>query len=67
MNNLKQEERIMENEIEIMANNMEIEKTKREIAATKEVLAFKEKQLEELMQILLKRGFTAEEIKELTK
>ena len=50
-----------------MANNMEIENAKKEIAATKEVLAFKEKQLEELMQILLKRGFTAEEIKELTK
>jgi SOS response regulatory protein OraA/RecX len=60
-------EKILENEIEIMANNMEIENTKKEITATKEILAFKEKQLEELMQILLKRGFTAEEIKELTK
>ena len=66
MNNLKQE-KILENEIEIIANNMEIEAAKKEMAATKEVLAFKEKQLEELMQILLKRGFTAEEIKELTK
>ena len=60
-------EKILENEIEIVANNMEVETTKKEIAATREVLAFKEKQLEELMQILLKRGFTAEEIKELTK
>ena len=66
MNSLNKE-KILENEIEIMANNMEIENAKKEIAATKEVLAFKEKQLEELMQILLKRGFTAEEIKELTK
>ena len=57
----------IENNIEIMANNMEIEAAKKEMAATREVLAFKEKQLEELMQILLKRGFTAEEIKELTK
>ena len=62
-----QTEKILENEIEIMANNMEIEAAKKEMAATREVLAFKEKQLEELMQILLKRGFTAEEIKELTK
>ena len=66
MKNLNKE-KILENEIEIIANNMEIEATKKEITATKEVLAFKEKQLEELMQILLKRGFTAEEIKELTK
>jgi SOS response regulatory protein OraA/RecX len=62
-----QQEKILENEIEIMANNMEIENAKREMAATKEVLAFKEKQLEELMQILSERGFTADEIKELTK
>lgn len=61
------QEKILENEIEIIANNMEIEAAKKEITATKEVIAFKEKQLEELMQILLKRGFTAEEIKELTK
>ena len=50
-----------------MANNMEIEATKKEITATKEVIAFKEKQLEELMQILLERGYALEEIKELTK
>lgn len=63
---LKQE-KILENEIEIISNNMEIEAAKKEMAATREVLAFKEKQLEELMQILLERGLTAEEIKELTK
>ena len=63
---LKQE-KILENEIEIMANNMEIENAKREEATIKEVIAFKEKQLEELMQILIKRGFTSDEIKELTK
>ena len=62
-----QTEKILENEIEIMANNMEIEATKKEITATKEVIAFKEKQLEELMQILLERGYALEEIKELTK
>lgn len=62
-----QTEKILENEIEIIANNMEIEAAKKEMAATKEVLAFKEKQLEELMQILLERGYTLEEIKELTK
>ena len=62
-----QTEKILENEIEIMANNMEIENAKREEAAIKEVIAFKEKQLEELMQILIKRGFTADEIKELIK
>ena len=50
-----------------MANNMEIENAKREEATIKEVIAFKEKQLEELMQILIKRGFTSDEIKELTK
>ena len=66
MNNLQQE-KILENEIEIAANNMEIETTKKEITATREVLSFKEKQLEELIQILLERGFTLEEIKELTK
>jgi SOS response regulatory protein OraA/RecX len=58
---------MLENNIEIMANNMEIEAAKKEMAATKEVLAFKEKQLEELMQILSERGFTPDEIKELTK
>ena len=63
---LKQE-KILENEIEIISNNMEIEAARKEMAATREVLAFKEKQLEELMQILLERGFTLEEIKELTK
>ena len=63
---LKQE-KILENEIEIISNNMEIEAAKKEMAATREVLAFKEKQLEELIQILLERGFTLEEIKELTK
>ena len=57
---------MLENNIEIMANNMEIEAAREEITATREVLAFKERQLEELMQILLKREFTAEEIKELT-
>ena len=62
-----QTEKILENEIEIMANNMEIENAKREEATIKEVIAFKEKQLEELMQILIKRGFTSDEIKELTK
>ena len=66
MNNLQQE-KILENEIEIISNNMEIEAAKKEMAATREVLAFKEKQLEELIQILLERGFTLEEIKELTK
>ena len=66
MNNLQQE-KILENEIEIAANNMEIETTKKEITATREVLSFKEKQLEELIQILLERWFTLEEIKELTK
>ena len=60
-------EKILENEIEIIANNMEIENAKREEAAIKEVIAFKEKQLEELMQILLERGYTTDEIKELTK
>lgn len=66
MNNLNKE-KILENEIEILANNMEIEKTKKEISATKEVIAFKEKRLNEILQILLERGFTPEEIKELTK
>ena len=66
MKNLQQE-KILENEIEIMANNIEIENAKREEAAIKEVIAFKEKQLEELMQILLERGYAADEIKELTK
>ena len=65
--NYLQQEKILENEIEIMANNIEIENAKKEIAATKEVIAFKEKQLEELIQILLERRFTPEEIKELTK
>ena len=65
--NYLQQEKILENEIEIIANNIEIENAKKEIAATKEVIAFKEKQLEELIQILLERRFTPEEIKELTK
>ena len=60
-------EKILENEIEIVANNMEIETTKKEIAATKEILAYKEKRLNELVQTLLERGFTLDEIKELTK
>lgn len=60
-------EKILENEIEIMANNMEIEKAEKEMTATKEVLAFKEKRLNEILQILLERGYTLEEIKELTK
>jgi hypothetical protein len=60
-------EKILENEIEIIANNMEIEKTKKEMTATKEILTFKEKQLDELIKILLERGCTLEEIEELTK
>ena len=60
-------EKILENEIEIVANNMEVETTKKEIAATKEILAYKEKQLDDLIQILLERGCTLEEIEELTK
>ena len=66
MNNLNKE-KILENEIEIIANNMEIENTRKEITATKEILAYKEKQLNEILQILLEREFTLEEIKELTK
>ena len=62
-----QTEKILENEIEIMGNNMEIEAAKKEITATREVLAFKEKQLEELMQILSERGFTTEQIEGLIK
>ena len=65
--NWLQTEKILENEIEIMANNMEIETAKKEITATREVLAYKEKELNEILQILLERGFTPEEIKELTK
>ena len=60
-------EKILENEIEIVANNMEVETTKKEIAATKEILAYKEKELNEILQILLERGYTADEIEELTK
>ena len=62
-----QQEKTLENNIEIIANNMEIEAAKKEITATKEVLAFKEKRLNEILQILLERGYTLEEIKELTK
>ena len=61
------QEKILENEIEIMANNMEIENAKREIAATREILAYKEKELNEKLQILLERGYSLEEIEELTK
>lgn len=60
-------EKILENEIENIGTELEVETAKKEKAATEEVVAFKEKQLEELMQILLERGFTPEEIKELTK
>ena len=66
MNYLKQE-KILENEIEIIANNMEKENAIKEKTATEEVVTFKEKKMNELIQVLLKRGFTAEEIKELTK
>ena len=50
-----------------MANNMERENAIREEATAREVLAYKEKELNERIQILLERGFTLEEIKELTK
>jgi hypothetical protein len=56
---LKQE-KILENKIEKASLELEVE-------ATKEVIAFKEKRLNELVQILLERGYTLEEIKELTK
>jgi hypothetical protein len=59
VNNLKQE-KILENKIEKASLELEVE-------ATKEVIAFKEKRLNELVQILLERGYTLEEIKELTK
>ena len=36
-------------------------------ATVEEVVAFKKEQLSEIIQILLERGFTLEEIKELTK
>ena len=62
-----QTEKILENEIENIGNNMEIENAKREKATAEEVVAFKEKRLNEILQVLLERGFTPEEIKELTK
>ena len=65
MNSLNKE-KILENEIENIGNNIEYENAKREKATAEEVVAFKEKQLDELIQILLERGFTLEEIKELT-
>lgn len=60
-------EKILENEIENIGNNMEIENAKREKATAEEIIPFKEKRLNELVQILLERGYTLEEIKELTK
>ena len=66
MNNLNKE-KILENEIEIIANNMESEKAKKEKTVTEDVVAYKEKRLNELVQTLLERGFTLDEIKELTK
>ena len=59
MKNLKQE-KILENEIEKASLELEVE-------ASKEERTLKEKMLNERVQILLERGFTAEEIKELTK
>lgn len=60
------QEKILENEIENIGNNIEYENAKREKAAAEEVVAFKKEQLNERIQILLERGFTLEEIKELT-
>ena len=65
MNSLNKE-KILENEIENIGNNIEYENAKREKATAEEVVAFKKEQLSEIIQILLERGFTLEEIKELT-
>ena len=59
MKNLQQE-KILENEIEKASFELECE-------ASKEERTLKEKMLKERIQILLERGFTLEEIKELTK
>ena len=54
------QEKILENEIEKASLELEVE-------ASKEERTLKEKMLNERVQIRLERGFTAEEIKELTK
>jgi SOS response regulatory protein OraA/RecX len=53
-------EKILENKIEKASLELEVE-------ALKEILPYKEKMLNERIQILLERGFTLEEIERLTK
>lgn len=60
-------EKILENEIENIGNNIERENAIREKTEAEEEVTLKEKMLNERVQILLERGYTLEEIKELTK
>jgi hypothetical protein len=58
--NYLNKEKILENKIEKASLELEEE-------ALKEERTLKEKRLNEILQVLLERGYTLEEIKELTK
>lgn len=55
------------NKEKILENNIEKASYELECEALKEERTFKEKMLNERIQILLERGYALEEIKELTK